>query len=363
MKENQFSFGVKYSIILVGLVAFFFIIYIAQGILIPLIFSFIIAILFSPIVVFFTKFRVPKVIAITLTILLVSCVTILFLILLASQLTKFSESFPVLLENFYRALAEGLDWVAAKTDIKPAYLDSMVTDSKTELLEWGKSSISSTLLTVGNMLIMLFLIPVYVFMILFYKPLLQEFLFRITGKENDAELKLILVSAKSIIQRYLVALLLEMAIMTALNTSALLIIGVEYAFILGLIGAILNVIPYVGGIVSTILPMIVALGTGNSTSMALLVLASYVLIQFIDNNYIIPKLVGAKVKINALISILVVIIGGSIWGVPGMFLSLPLIAILKIIFDHIDSLKPWGYLLGDTMPPLIKLRFHFSRKK
>ena len=363
MKDNQISFGVKYSIILLGLVALFFIIYIAQGILIPLIFSFIIAILFSPIVVFFTKLRLPKIIAITLAILLVSCVSILFLILLASQLTKFSESFPVLLENFYRALAQGLDWVATKTDIKPAHLESMVTDSKAELLEWGKSSLSATLLTVGNMLIMILLIPVYVFMILFYNPLLQEFLFRITGKENDAELKLILVSTKSIIQRYLVALLLEMAIMTALNTSALLIIGVEYAFILGLIGAILNVIPYVGGIVSTILPMIVAIGTGNSTSMALLVLASYVLIQFIDNNFIIPKLVGAKVKINALISILVVLIGGAIWGVPGMFLSLPLIAILKIIFDHIDSLKPWGYLLGDTMPPLIKLRFHFSRKK
>jgi predicted PurR-regulated permease PerM len=182
MKENQFSFGIKYSIILLGLVAFFFVIYIAQGILIPLIFSFIIAILFSPIVVFFSKLRVPNVISIALTILLVSCVTILFLILLASQLTKFSESFPVLLENFYNALAQGLDWVAAKTDIKPAYLESMVTDSKTELLEWGKSSLSSTLLTVGNMLIMLFLIPVYVFMILYYMPLLQEFLFRITGK-------------------------------------------------------------------------------------------------------------------------------------------------------------------------------------
>jgi predicted PurR-regulated permease PerM len=77
----------------------------------------------------------------------------------------------------------------------------------------------------------------------------------------------------------------------------------------------------------------------------------------------VPKLVGAKVKINALISILVVIIGGSIWGVAGMFLFLPLIAILKIIFDHIDSLKPWGYLLGDTMPTLIKLRFNFSKKK
>jgi predicted PurR-regulated permease PerM len=362
MVSNQLSFGVKYALILVGIVTLFFIIYIAQSILIPVVLSFLIAVLFSPIVVFFSKLRIPKVISITLTMILVSCLSILFLFLLGSQLSIFSESFPSLLENFYVALEQSINWLALKMDVKPAYLNNMVTNSKAELLEWGKSSLSTTLTTIGNVLVMLFLIPVYVFMILYYKPLLHEFLFRLIGKGNELKLNSILISIKSIVQRYLVALILEMAIMTALNTIALMLIGVEYAFILGLIGAVLNVIPYIGGVVSTALPMIVALGSGNPPSMAILVLVVYIFIQFVDNNYIIPKLVGAKVKINALVSIVVVLIGGALWGVTGMFLSIPLIAIIKIIFDHIESLKPWGYLLGDTMPPIIKLRFNFMKK-
>ncbi|HZK07783.1 MAG TPA: AI-2E family transporter [Bacteroidales bacterium] len=70
----------------------------------------------------------------------------------------------------------------------------------------------------------------------------------------------------------------------------------------------------------------------------------------IDNNYIVPKIVASKVKVNALVSIIVILAFGALWGIPGMFVSIPLTAIVKVIFDQIDSLKPWGFLLGDTMP-------------
>jgi AI-2 transport protein TqsA len=79
-------------------------------------------------------------------------------------------------------------------------------------------------------------------------------------------------------------------------------------------------------------------------------LAAYIFIQFIDNNIIIPRVVASKVRINALVSIIVVIAGGALWGISGMFLSIPLTAILKVVFDHIDGLKPWGYVLGNSVP-------------
>jgi predicted PurR-regulated permease PerM len=82
---------------------------------------------------------------------------------------------------------------------------------------------------------------------------------------------------------------------------------------------------------------------------------AYYFIQLIDNNYIVPIIVASKVKINALFSIIVVIAGNALWGIPGMFLSIPVLAIVKLICDHIETLKPWGFLLGDTMPPLIKI--------
>jgi len=100
----------------------------------------------------------------------------------------------------------------------------------------------------------------------------------------------------------------------------------------------------------------VALATKSTPWYPLYVLVGYYIIQLIDNNYIVPYIVASKVKINALFSIIVVFIGNALWGVPGMFLSIPLIAVVKLIFDHIDSLKPWGFLLGDSMPSILRIK-------
>ena len=108
--------------------------------------------------------------------------------------------------------------------------------------------------------------------------------------------------------------------------------------------------------------MMVALVTKSSGWYAIYVLAIYYFIQLIDNNFIVPKIVASKVKINALFSIIAVIIGNALWGIPGMFLSIPLFAIIKLIFDNIEPLKPWGFLLGDTMPPLLLIKPVFKKK-
>jgi AI-2 transport protein TqsA len=126
------------------------------------------------------------------------------------------------------------------------------------------------------------------------------------------------------------------------------------------IGAILNLIPYLGGIIAIALPMVIAFVTKDSLTYPILVFFVYLFIQFVDNNFIVPKIVAARVKINALISVIAVLIGGALWGISGMFLSIPITAILKVIFDHIESLKPWGFLLGDIVPTTSK--FYFVKK-
>jgi predicted PurR-regulated permease PerM len=144
-----------------------------------------------------------------------------------------------------------------------------------------------------------------------------------------------------------------MILVAVLNTIALLIIGVKYAILLGVIGAMLNVIPYLGGLVATALPALLAFVLKSPLD-ALFVVLAYLLVQFIDNNFFVPKIVASKVKVNALVAIVVVLVGGAMWGIAGMFLSIPLTAILKVIFDRTDPLKPFGFLLGDTMPPIGK---------
>jgi predicted PurR-regulated permease PerM len=200
-------------------------------------------------------------------------------------------------------------------------------------------------------------------MILFYQPILIEFIRRLSGSKYQSHVKGIVSQTKTVIQRYLVGLFIEAVLMATMNTAALLMLGIEYAFILGILAALLNVIPYIGGIIAVAMPMMVALVTKPSPWYAFYVLAAYYFIQLIDNHYIVPYIVASKIKINALFSVIVVLVGNAIWGIPGMFLSMPLLAIIKLICDHIEPLKPWGFLLGDTMPPLLKIKTIFKKNK
>ena len=198
----------------------------------------------------------------------------------------------------------------------------------------------------------------YIFLFLFYKPLLLNFTAQIFASDKHKTVAEVLFNAKYLIQNYLVGLMIEMVIVATMNSIALLIIGIDYAIMLGVIGAILNLIPYIGGIVAIALPMLMAIITDTPID-ALWVLVAYIIVQLIDNNFLVPKIVASKVKVNALVSIVVVLIGGELWGVAGMFLSIPVTAILKVIFDRIPSLKPLGFLIGDTMPPIGKAIFDF----
>ena len=352
MDTIKVPFYAKASLVFIGLFAFISMLYIAQGIIVPLIYASIIATVLSPLVDFFVRKKINRILAITFSLFLVCIILILFAVFLYSQLSVFTESFPKLLDKFYEILNTSSAWASTHFSISTKKINTYINETKTGMLSGSRSAIGATLINMGSALVVLVLIPVYVFMILFYRPLLLDFVRKLFGKSNQQEVNEVLSSTKNIIQKYLGALLLEAAIVATLNAVGLLIIGIDYAIVLGIIGAILNVIPYIGGIVAVALPMMIAIVTKSSASYALLVLLAYIIIQFIDNHYIIPKIVASKVKINALISIIVVLTFGALWGIPGMFLSIPLTAILKVIFDHIDSLKPWGFLLGDTMPAI-----------
>jgi predicted PurR-regulated permease PerM len=135
-----------------------------------------------------------------------------------------------------------------------------------------------------------------------------------------------------------------------LNSVGLLIVGLDYAILIGSIAALLNIVPYVGGLVAVLLAVVMAFVTSDSMLYPLLVTGVLLVVQFIDNNILVPKIVASKVSINALVSIIVVLVGGALAGVSGMFLSIPFTAILKIIFDRVEGLEPWGLLLGDKIP-------------
>ncbi len=363
INASKLPFFARASLFCVGLYAFVAMLYIAQDIIIPLLFSIIIATVLHPVVNFFVGLKINRVLAIALTLLITIIIIGAFTVFFFSQASKFSESWPVIVEKFTLIFNQTIHWAHGYFDISSQKINAWIAETRVDLLNSGQAAIGQTIVTVGNVLVMLFLIPVYVFFILLYQPLLIDVIRKLFVDDNQTQVAQIVTQTKSVVQHYLIGLLIEAALVAILNAIGLLILGIQYAILLGIIGALLNVIPYLGGLIAVGLLMIIALVTKESPIFALYVLGIHLFIQLIDNNYIVPKIVASKVKINALVSVFVVLAGGALWGIPGMFLSIPLIAILKVIFDNIESLKPWGLLLGDTMPALAVFKTKRTKKK
>ena len=355
-EKLKVPFYARVTIFLVGLIALLTIMYFAKSIIIPVVFSVIIAVLLHPVVKFFVKIKINRILAIVFTLLLTFLVIAAFGAVLFSQVSRFSDSWPLLIDKFNSLVNQTITDASDYFNKDPQKIHEWITKTEGELINRSTAAIGQTLVILGNGLVVLLLIPFYIFMILFYQPLLLEFIRRLSGSSYESHVREVVTQIKTVIQRYLVGLVIEAGMMAIMNTAALLILGIEYAVILGILAALLNVIPYIGGIIAVALPMMVALVTKASPWYAFYVLVAYYIIQLIDNNYIVPYIVASKVKINALFSVIVVLAGNALWGVPGMFLSMPLLAIVKLICDHIEPLKPWGFLLGDTMPSLLKIK-------
>ena len=355
-KAVTFPFYLRATILLVGLLALVAFLYLAQRIIVPIVFATIVAILLQPVVNIFVRIKLNRIIAITITLVLTFLVIAAFFALLFSQVSRFSESWPLLVDRFTIILNQSITWYSGYFEINPKRIHEWIADSREELISSSTSAIGHTLYTIGSGLIVVFLVPVYIFMILYYQPLLLDFIHRLFNESHQCQVAEIVTKIKGVIQRYLTGLIIEAVMIAVLDATALFIIGIDYAILLGIIGAVLNVIPYLGGIIAVALPMMIAIATKATVWPAFYVLAAYYFIQMVDNHYIVPVIVSSKVKINALFSVIVVIAGNALWGISGMFLSIPLLAIVKLIFDHIGPLKPWGFLLGDTMPELITFK-------
>jgi predicted PurR-regulated permease PerM len=352
----------KIAQILMGVAVLFFILYVGQDIIIPLVFAIMIAILLNPVILFLCRLKIPRVLAIILSLAVtMSIITGIFYFFIA-QISLFSESFPLFKEKFLSLFNDLERWVSRTFNVSKWKVDAWVTKEQRQGFDNnGTVVITKTVTTIGGMFMTFIIMPVYVFFIIYYKPLLMEFIARLFPKNLHIMVVEVLTETKVLIQSYLYGLVVEAVLVAVLNSMALWILGIPYAILLGVIGALLNVIPYIGGVVAVALPMLLAMAVKEPVN-AVYVLIAYLIVQFIDNNLFVPKIVASKVKINALVSIIVVLVGNELWGVPGMFLSIPLTAIIKVIFDRIAPLQPFGFLLGDNQPDITKEIFVVRRR-
>ncbi len=357
----KLPFYARISLILVGLYVFVSMLVLGKSIIVPLLFSVVISILLSSVVDFLQQKKVDRVLAISLAMVLTVFVVGLATVMVISQANMFIDALPQLNAKLDVLQNEFSKWFSDNFGVGARKTNEWLSTARGDLTTMSSDRIGDTITTLGSILIILILIPVYIFLLLFYQPLIVDFIHRVVGDEHSNDVGIVLGQTRSLLKSYFAGLLIELVIIAVLNSVGLLFLGVQYAILIGIFGAFLNMIPYIGGIITLGLSMLMAMLSHTDPVFALYAAGVFFIIQLIDNYILIPKIVGSKVKINALVAIVAVIAGGALWGIAGMFLALPLTAIIKVIFDRIKPLEPWGFLLGDTMPPMVRIKLR--RKK
>jgi predicted PurR-regulated permease PerM len=294
---KKYPFYFKSTVVLFGLILFTYALFNLREILVPLAFSVLLAILLNPLTSWLQSKKIPHVVAISISILLAILVLGGILYFISSQLANFQSEMPLLKKKFGDFLVQAQQWVKQYFKISMKQQQQYISNAESSI----RPIIASTLGDVLGSLTATFLLPVYTFLLLFYKKVILNFLFEVFEDEDPKEVGIIIKQTKGAIQGYMVGLLLEGLIVATLNSVALLLLDIKYAILLGVIGAILNVLPFIGGILAIIFPLIIATVTKDGVQSQILIVVAYLIIQFIDNHYLVPVIVSSRVKINALV--------------------------------------------------------------
>jgi predicted PurR-regulated permease PerM len=354
---------VRRAVELIGLYFLGVIIVAGRGIITPFLMAFFISIVLLPIYRFFRGKKVPEVLAITLAILLLVIIAVGITWFFSAQISNLIVDFPQIKNNVSVHLNTLSDWVDRRTNLTTEKQVQIINDQSKKLVNYAGGVLSGAAASLSSLFIFLGLLPIYIFLLLFYKNLLLRFVFLWFPQENQKQVEGAMRETEVIIKSYLVGLLIQITYITVLLGVTLMLFGIKHALLIGVIFAILNLIPYVGALLGNVIGVLLTLTSSQELWPILTVLITIAVVQFLDNNILMPRIVGSKVKINALATILGVIVAGALAGVAGMFLSLPIMAVFKIIFDRTESMKQWGVLLGDEKPKLSPMNFPAFRLK
>lgn len=340
-------YNIRLCINLLIVVLIAFIIRQCQVILVPLYFSVLIAILLLPLVNLLERLQLPKAMAALLSVLLAFFITAAIIYLLSAQIIAFLNDIPSIKKHLTEHYETLQVWIQQRFNVTASQQETLMTSATADIQDSGMMYIKQTFFTVTETAAFIIFIFIYSFLILFYRHNIRNFLYAIFSRPHKRNIAAVITGSKQVIKNYMTGLVIEMVIISTCNSILFLLIGIKYAIFLGVFTGILNIMPFIGIYSGMLFSALVTLTTPASFTQIIWIFVGLLVIHFMDSNFLMPRIVGSKVKINALMTILGAIFGGILIGIPGVFLALPTIAILKIIFDRIEVMKPWGTLLGD----------------
>jgi predicted PurR-regulated permease PerM len=316
-----------------------------RGFLYPIMLAVLVSFMLYPLAWGMEKRGVPRILANLISILFGIAVVAGVVFFLYNQIRVFMADLPRMKAQANENLNSMFRFVEQKIGVTVADQAEWLDGALFDLFFSGEGAIIQAITGTADTLIRLLLIPVYVFFLLYYRNKFKFFILRLTPIRYHEKAEAILLEVSHVTKRYMTGISLVVLILCFLNSLGLIIVGIRFPIMLGIISAFMNFFPYIGTWMGGIIPLTLALLTEDSPKYALGVFILFVIIQFIENNILTPNIVGSQVQINPFFVILSLVVGAMLWGLPGMFLILPYLGMFKVVADNIEPLHPYAYLL------------------
>lgn len=318
--------------------------YFGKDFFMPLFIGTILATIFLPFCKWLEGKKIPKLLAPLFCLLILLMLIAAVALLLRWQISELANDAAIIREKVTRIFDDLQQYIYDNSNISK--------EEQTRMIREEQSSVTRAIPSILGSLAYLFtnfvLILVYIYLLLYYRIHIRDFIFQLSPPDQKNEVREVVYKAAKVSQQYLIGLAKMIACLWIMYGIGFTIAGVENPWFFAILCGLLEIVPFIGNITGTTLTVLVSAVKGGDNSMLAGIVITYGIVQFIQGWVLETIIVGPQVKINPLFTILALVLGELIWGIPGVILAIPLIAMLKIVYDNVDTLKPYGFLLGET---------------
>ncbi len=323
------------------------ILYFGKIILIPVIFAALFAMLFAPLCRKLDRRGWKRSLSTLLCTLIVLFATLGMLAIVGGQIAAFQNDIPKIKQRANQAIGTTQEFIQQKLNIPPAKQKEIAKEQAKSSPGSGPGIVQRILGAISSTIGSFVLVLVYTFLMLYNKEQFHNFFMKLYRGQDEEKVRRVVDKIATVSQKYLTGRAMSVLVIATMYAVGLSLVGIKNAILLACVAAMMTLIPYLGTVLGGLFPVFMALATEDTVQPALYAAGVLFVIQTLDNYFIEPNIVGGEVNLNALTSIFSIIAGGLIWGIAGMVLFLPLTAIIKIVCDNVEPLKPFGYILGE----------------
>jgi predicted PurR-regulated permease PerM len=338
----------KTALILLILVLILVILYFGKSFLVPVTFAALLATLLHPASRWLQRKGVNRALSILLSMILLVGFFAGLIALLSWQVADLAKDAPQIEKQVTERYQQVQEYVNKTLNISPKKQQEIIDEQKSSGSGKAGGMLTGIVSSLGGFVTDIILTLVYIFLFMYYKDHLKKFVVRLAPDDKkEVALQIIHDSAK-VSQQYLTGLAMMIGALWVMYGIGFSIVGVKSPVFFAILCGMLEIIPFIGNIIGTTLTLAVSVMQGGGTNLIIGILVTYGVVQFVQTYLLEPLVVGAEVNINPLFTILCLVAGEMVWGLPGMILAIPVTGIAKIVFDHIEPLKPFGELIGGT---------------